>query len=194
MPRAMKELPVITFQKAFGPGLQYRPYTPEDDARLAALIPPVMQEILQKDGWCSYKGQVLWLCDPRDWQLAANAWFPEKPDAQVLARTAFGDLFIWDGEAFWFILVHESLMMMLVDDPDWFFARMLPASDFAPQTYLPDRVGAAQKAAGKLGWDEMYSYIPAIALGGSVETSRIEKVKAREALILLAQLAPVRRK
>jgi hypothetical protein len=44
-----------------------------------------------------------------------------------------------------------------------------------------------------LEWNELYTYVPALVLGGSVETSRIERVQALEALVMLAQLAPIRR-
>lgn len=181
------------FLQAFGPGESYRPFTEADDARLGESIPEVMRAILRREGWCSYKEQVLWLCDPDDWRPAARAWFPGDAGARVVARTGFGDLCVWDGAIFWFVMVHESLVMESVDDADWFFSQVLPADDFAPQTYLPGRVRAARGQAGPLEWDETYAYAPALALGGSVKTSRIERVKAAEALVMLAGLAPIRR-
>jgi hypothetical protein len=181
------------FLKAFGPGTPYREYSAADDVRLAGRIPEVMREILRKEGWCSYKEQVLWICDPDDWQAAARIWLPGAPAAQVYARTGFGDLFVWDGELFWFVTVHESSALQSVDDADWFFSQSLTAKGFATQTYLPDRVRAARKTAGPLGWDEMYTYVPALALGGDPVSSRIERVKALESLAMLASLAPIRR-
>lgn len=181
-----------TFSKFFGSGVCYRSFETDDQNRLSDRIPEVMQKILQKEGWCSYKEQVLWLCDPDDWQPAADAWCTWSPNAQVVARTGFGDLFIWDGEMFWFFLVHESLAMRTVGNSDWFFSRMLTSNDFAPQTYLPDSIRAAREVAGSLAWDEMYTYVPALLLGGSEEASRIERVKALEALMMLAKLAPIR--
>jgi hypothetical protein len=167
MKRRAKESAAAGFLKAFGPGVQYRKYGKADDTRLADRIPGVMREILQTNGWCSYKEQVLWICDPDDWQAAGRAWFA---------------------------MVHESIVMGTVDDADWFYSRTLTAKDFAPQTYLPDRIGVARKATGPLQWDEMYTYVPALALGGSPTSSRIERVKALEALTLLAGLAPIQRR
>jgi hypothetical protein len=181
------------FWKVFGVGEQYRPYSDEDDARLSGRIPSVMRQILKQDGWCSYKEQVLWLCDPDDWDAAARAWFPEAERPQVFARSAFGDLFVWDGELFRYVMVHDSLVMTSVPDGDWFFTRVLTAPDFAPQTHLPVAVRDARAKAGRLAWDEMYAYVPALALGGSEETSRIERVKALEALSMLSQLSPIKR-
>lgn len=179
------------FRQFFGPGVCYRPFDIDDQKKLADRIPKVMLEILKNDGWCSYKDQILWLCDPDDWQPAAQAWCTWAPNAQVVARTGFGDLFIWDGEMFWFCQVHESLCMRTVGNSDWFFSRMLTSHDFAPQTHLPVRIRKAKELAGPLNWNEMYTYVPALALGGSEESSRIERVKAIEALTMLAELAPV---
>src|SRR5688572_11015113 len=122
MPRS----PVDDFQKAFGPGAAYRPCSAADAARLAGRVPPVMLEILRREGWCSYRDQVLWLTDPDDWTDVADAWFP---GAQVFARTAFGDLCVWDGELFWYVMAHESVALGSVDDANWFFARTLCAPD-----------------------------------------------------------------
>ena len=58
---------------------------------------------------------------------------------------------------------------------------------------LPPRVAAARKSAGPLAWDEMYTYEPALALGGSEKTSEVKRVKAREQLVTLAHAAPITR-
>jgi hypothetical protein len=194
MNRRTKQSASGEFLKVFGPGVQYRKYEEADEARLAGRIPRVMQEILQKEGWCSYNNQVLWICDPDDWQSAARAWFPAAANAQVFLRTGFGDLFVWDGELFWYALAHESIAMGTVDDPDWFFSRTLTSKQLVLQGHLPAQMRIAQARVGPLQWNEMYSYVPALALGGDVTTSRIEKVKALEALGMLAELAPIQRR
>jgi hypothetical protein len=193
MARKTKMSAADKFLKVFGPCTSYRPYDKKDDARLADRIPEVMRNILKKEGWCSYKDQVLWLCDPDDWKPAAHAWFTGVKDAQGLARSGFGDLCVWDGKMFSFVMVHESLVMEMVDDADRFFSRVLTDDEFAFQTYLPERVRAARQKAGSLEWDEIYTYTPALALGGSMKSSRVERVKAFEAITLLASLAPIRR-
>lgn len=193
MAKKQKVSPAQAFWDCFGAGTTYRPFTAEDEARLGKRLPEVMKTILAKEGWCSYRDQVLWLCDPDDWQAAARARLPEGAVADVLVRSAFGDLFVWDGGNFRFINVHESIAMLMVPDADWFFSRSLTDPEFAPSTHLPERVAAARAQAGPLQWDEMYLYVPALALGGSQETSKIERGKAPEALAMLAALAPLKR-
>lgn len=192
------------FSKKFGSGDQYRPYTAKDEKRLRDRIPEVMQMLLKRDGWCSYRDQLLWLCDPDDWMAAGRAWVPEATaPPEVLARSAFGDLFVLDNtpkkvkgyhysRTFWTVLACYSDVLTGTDDPNWFFGRTLTSEDMV----VADRsiVRAARASAGALSWDEMYTFVPALALGGSVESSKVERVKAREQLVILSQLAPIRRR
>jgi len=192
MPRLTPKESLESFQKAFRSGARYREYTQADDDRLAGRIPEVMRMILRKDGWCSYRDQIFWTCDPDDWTPAARAWFPKSQSPQVLGRSSFGDLFVLD-EDFWLTLPHQSVIMMSTDDSNWFFGRTVTSKTFMLQTELSEH-RAARAKAGPLEWDEMYTYVPALALGGSVKTSKVERVKAREQLVILSQLAPIRRR
>ena len=47
------------------------------------------------------------------------------------------------------------------------------------------------KKLGRLKQDEMYGFVPALAFGGDSSVDHLEKVKAVEHLVLLAQLAPL---
>jgi len=88
---------------------------------------------------------------------------------------------------------HQSVIFTEVDDSNWFFGRTLTSKTFMLQSEL-SRHRAARAAAGPLEWDDMYTYVPAFALGGSDGTSKVERVKAREQLVILSQLAPIRRR
>lgn len=151
-----------SFDAAFGPAVPYRAFTQKDNARLQARLPPTLMALLQRDGWCSYKEQVLWSCDPDDWQAAAKAWLSDKARAELVMRTSFGDLMVWDGEIFWYAMVHDAIVASTVDDDAWFLSQTLTAKDFALQAHLPVRTRQAKKVAGELVPDEMYAYVPAL--------------------------------
>src|SRR5262245_40981580 len=129
--------PVDAFREAFGAGTAYRAYTTPDDQRLRHRIPPVMRTLLQRDGWCSYLDQVLWLCDPDVWDVPARAWLPGVASPEVVARSATGDLFVWDGDLFHHVMPHEAVIAT-VDDADGFFARTLVARDLPLRTTVPE--------------------------------------------------------
>jgi len=135
---------------------------------------------------------IFWMCDPDDWTPSARAWLPESPSPQVLGRSAFGDLFVLD-EGIWVPLPHQSAILRSVSDLNWFFGETLTSKTGMLQRELP-QLRAARAAAGPLEWDEMYTYVPALALGGSEKTSKVERAKAREQLVILSQLAPIRRR
>jgi hypothetical protein len=190
------------FRRTFGAGARYREFTPSDDERLRDRIPEVMRLILEQDGWCSYRDQGLWICDPNDWESAAYAWLPDAQSPEVLARSAFGDLYVLDNtptEIAGFryssmlkqVLARSSVILTGPDDLNWFFGGELTGENFSVNSVLPAMVQTARATAGPLEWDEMYTFVPALALGGSVESSKLERVKAREQLTLLAQLAPI---
>ena len=181
-----------SFTEAFGPGEQYAPYTKDDAKRLGERLPEVVRLLLARDGWCSYKDEVLWTCDPDVWKSATGAWFPKQPDAQALARTAFGDLLVLAGGNMRMAMPHEGSVLPEMNEPDWFFGLDIVQPDFKTQSSLPARVRAARKSAGRLAPDEMYTYVPALASGGTRETSKIARVKAAEQLSFLSQLGPIR--
>ncbi|RMM82688.1 T6SS immunity protein Tdi1 domain-containing protein, partial [Pseudomonas savastanoi] len=47
------------------------------------------------------------------------------------------------------------------------------------------------KNLGQLQSDEMYGFVPALALGGPVELKNLQKVKTTEHLMFLSQLSPL---
>jgi hypothetical protein len=192
MARVTPEEAVQDFTKRFRAGTRYREYTASDDERLKGRIPAAVRLLLQRDGFSSYRDQIFWLCDPDDWTAVPPAWFPDVPNAQVLARSSFGDLFVF-GESMWMAMVHEAGTMPSARDPSWFFAETVTSKGMFILDDIPKMTKAARQAAGSLAWNEIYTYVPALALGGNRETSAIERVKAPEQLVILSQLAPIKR-
>jgi hypothetical protein len=171
----------------------YRPFTAADRKRLGKRIPKPMREILERDGWASYDGQALWLCDPADWEDAAKPWLPEDAIAcDVLVRSAFGDLLVWDGDRYWLVMPHDSARIGDTSDAEWLFEATLQDKGFHfndPETL--EETTAARNQCGPLEWDEMYNYAPALAIGGDRKESEIAREDARVALTILSQLAPI---
>ena len=66
----------------------------------------------------------------------------------------------------------------------WFFSsRDRKENDFN------DYFGPALRKLGRLKTDEMYGFVPAIAMGGPSEVKQLQKLKAVEHLVFLAQLS-----
>jgi len=165
------------------------PGTREAAGNASDHAPPTIAALLRRDGLGSYGRQALWTCNPAEWAAAATRWLPGRARADAYLRTAFGDLFIWDGEMFWFAMVHEGVVAGSVDDDAWFLSRTLgPQGLPSLHQSLPHRIARAKSIAGELAANEMYAYVPALALGGTEEDSRIVRVPALEHLAMLAEL------
>jgi hypothetical protein len=54
----------------------------------------------QEEGWCGYANGLFWTVDPDDYEDIVDEWLEDIPLEQldafhVIARTAFGDLYLW---------------------------------------------------------------------------------------------------
>lgn len=56
---------------------------------------------------------------------------------------------------------------------------------------MDDLFAPALKALGRLKYDEIYGFVPALAFGGEPALKRLKKVKDVEHMLLLAQLEPM---
>lgn len=149
---------------------------------------------------------MLWLVNPDDYAEILHAWLDGTPLADndryyVFARSAFGELIAW-GENTGVSLKIQTCHGMIypTDDsaklkrrgPDFtidgFFASISKKSlDIIDENeeYLFER--ALQKL-GPLKVDEMYGFVPALALGGSQRLEGLQVVKVIEHVSFLADL------
>jgi len=121
----------------------------------------------------------------------------EKDAYHIIARGAFGELYFWGERTCDSLKVfapgsycfpRESAFQngdMERGLQVFFSKRNREENDFA------DLFVSASEKLGPLKHDEMYGFVPALALGGPSELSHLQKVKAVEHLVLLAQLAPL---
>lgn len=180
-----------SFEERYRADTPYREFSDDDFKRLGKEVPEIMLELASKHGWCSFNHQELWLCDPEDWKGVAKPWLPSG-DGNLLVRTAFGEMVISTGNEFWLVLPHSAMRIHLSDDPNWVFGVTLARPGYEDLAELAASVEAARAKVGELEPEQIYTYAPAIALGGSRESSKIAKEDMKVALSILHQLAPIR--
>lgn len=165
---------------------------PADHLPEAVLRHPAIAELVRMHGFVSYSNQLLWMCNPDEFADVAKPWLEsDANEADVFFRTAFGELYAWDGVFFWQIMPHQSARVRLTEHAEWLIGKSLVDEEMSVRSDLPKLLQKAQKSNPPLGADEMYNFVPALALGGSESRSDIEKTKLKEALDILLQLAPV---
>ena len=187
------------FLKNFGPAIDKREVPRETLDRFKGKLPNQLMAYWQEHGFSGYAEGLFWTVDPQDYEPVLDAWlgetsFVEADALHIVARSAFGHLLIW-GERSGF-----SLQLFA---PGSYVVQQSTASqkedlEFAVQMFFgfrkkevfefDGRFKAAKQRLGRLNRDEMYGFVPALALGGPADVSHLEKVKAVEHLVLLAQL------
>lgn len=190
------------FLQDFGPAIDKRHVPPSSIDRYRGKLPDQLLKYWEDQGWCGYADGLFWTVNPQEYEAVLEAWigdtpFIEKDVYHIIARGAFGKLYLWGERTGYSLKIFApgsycvpSIAPSPIDDMDFeiqlFFGGLSPdGSDFV-NMFAP-----ALKRLGRLKHDEIYGFVPALGLGGTSEPEYLQKVKAVEHLVLLAQLAPL---
>jgi hypothetical protein len=158
-------------------------------------------------GFCGFGEGLLWLTNPKDYEELVEQWLGQthlwgKGNFYVFARTAFGELYIYSTEGDGEIIIDPHSNTILPCD----FPSPPPTKEFQERglgIFIkntdkkdPDYYDKTDKLLFKrclkklrrLANDEMYTFVPALALGGIADIEHVQKVKIHEQLSLLASL------
>ena len=150
-------------------------------------LPASLLEEWQISGWAGFQQGFLWLTDPTALEPVLSRWKLQKP-ATCFGRTAFGNLFLWDGEAVHCLYVHEGSPVRIMASLDMFFELSLCDDDFLEDVLEMSMFQEAFNRLGPVASGEMYTFVPALALGGQKAGENVQKVRMFEQLLLLSQL------
>lgn len=186
-----------SFLKDFGPAIERRHVPTSSIERYRGKLPDQLLAYWENYGWCGYANGMFWTVNPQDYEPVLDAWIGDTDfmghDAyHIIARSAFGDLYFWGektGNSLRIfapgsfctsrksILVADKMGMQV-----FFGSRYVEDNDFE------DMFAPALKKLGRLKHDEMYGFVPALALGSAGTLENLQKVKAVEHLVILSQL------
>lgn len=190
------------FLEKMGPAMHKRGVPAQSIERFRGKLPEQLLAYWEDHGWCGYAEGLFWTVDPQEYEPVLEAWIGDSPfmdkDAyHIIARGAFGELYFWGERTCDSLKVfapgsycfpRESAFQHgdLERGMRVFFSkRNREENDFA------DLFVSASEKLGPLKHDEMYGFVPALALGGPVTSAHLKKAKAVEHLVLLAQLVPL---
>lgn len=192
----------------YGEPVSYAKPSVDELNRWSGKIPETLIDFWRLYGWTSFlKGQ-LWLPDPADFTPLMETVFGNDPQidhtrCHLVAYSAFGKLFIWS-EQFQRITIqtiHGWVFASAItddlyaDDADK-IATFAFYGDVKTDYNSVDEAGKplyarAVKKYGSLEPGECFGFVPALVLGGSGNLEEIQRVKALEHFIFLAQLQPL---
>lgn len=199
------------FLEKMGPPVEKRHVPRSSIERYRGRLPEQLLAYWEAHGWCGYADDLFWTVNPHEYEPVLEAWiggtrFMDEDAYHVIARSAFGELYFWgekSGDSLRILPWHALAFPLTgaetyiaagkADDAiRWFFGGLKRKYfDVVDDQERPLFAPALEKL-GRLKFDEMYAFVPALALGGPRTLAQLQKVKAIEQLIVLAQLAPLR--
>lgn len=195
------------FLKTFGPAIDKREVPVASIERYKGKLPDQLLAYWEEHGWCGYADGLLWTVDPQEYEPVVRAWIGNTPFMQedtfhIIARSAFGKLYFWgekSGGDKLNIITADSFALARTFQPAkdldqaaraFFGAKSRDAADH--EVEQGPLFAPALARLGRLKHDEIYGFVPALALGGVPILKNLQKVKAMEHLVMLAQLVPLK--
>lgn len=190
------------FLEKFGPAIEHHAVPEASIAKYKNKLPEQLLQYWSLYGWCGYASGLFWSVNPQDYDQLLNRWLATTPlhqrdNYRVIARSAFGILYVW-GENSGYCLTLNSYISrysgrtsIFTGEKLNFGVRAFFSSMIAEYNDLDDLFKPALKSLGPLKSDEMYGFVPALALGGQMELKNLQKVKTIEHLTFLSQLSPL---
>jgi len=177
------------FKKVHGTPAACRPVQSSSLASYREKLPPSLIAEWEDSGWCAYGDGLLWLVDPEFLKAPVREWLGPSCKAVPFARSAFGHVFLWDDEGAQMLDPQHATLAKIVNRIDIVFNYVLCRKEYLRDVLDQKLFVKARKKLGDIGFDECYGFEPAIALGGPGTLDTLRRVKLREHLSILAQLA-----
>jgi hypothetical protein len=197
--------------KKFGPAIKSEPVSQDILVKYKDKLPDRLLEYWQTYGFSGWGDGIFWTVNPDDYSDILSTWLQGTEFEQrilngvdtyhVIGVSAFGRLFIWGESSGQSIKINTNYGMLLPSDytadlledggdltVDLFFsASSISEMD---ETDIDDKplFKPAFEKLGILANDEMYGFVPALALGGAPKLDNLKVVKKLEHLAFLADL------
>lgn len=187
------------------------PATANTIAKYRGLLPHRLLEYWTEFGFCRFSGGLFWIVNPEHYEHIKDDWLPDnivdKSQCHVIARNAFADLYVWSkthGHIFTIEAVDGRIYQKEGDESQiskgeetrviqTFFSLKdkdrldREDFDFDPEISIFDY---ALEQYGPLAEDEMFTFEPALFLGGEQSCQNVRKVNLFIQLDILSNLAP----
>lgn len=190
--------------KGFGPAIKSKPVLKETLAKYQNRLPDQLLEYWQQFGFCGWGNGLFWTVNPDDYEDVLEAWlgetdFVEKEELYVIARSAFGKLYVWGKKSGQSIKIdpvysriYPSEDSITRDEQDnyirmFFGFKKKNDLDYEDNKNKPlfDR---AVKKLGVLESQEMYGFEPALIFGSEPKLENLRKLPIISHLQFLASL------
>ena len=190
----------------FGPAIQSIKPTDKELNFFEDKLPARLLEYWQEYGFCGWGEGIFWTVNPTDYDDILAKWLSNTPFVDqdkyyVIGRNAFGNLRVWGERSGYSLEISSAYGMLFPTDNtekmnihgpdkimDLFFASSRKESMNMKDLDEKPLFERAMALLGPLEADEMYGFVPALAIGGAPKLENLQKVKVIEHLTFLADL------
>lgn len=198
------------FLENFGPVLDKNPVPESAFKKYQGVLPDQLLSYWRAVGWGGFARGLFWLVNPEEWDepmeaMLEDTGFLERDAYHVIARNAFGDLWLWGQKTGGSLSIMSSRGMVFPSMPvpsfgdrgiDFEMRLFFSGLEVQDVDLLDDQqkplFDRALKKLGPLQPHEVYGFVPLPALGGACELKYLQKVEAATYMDLLAQSTPMR--
>lgn len=195
------------FVEEFGDVTTRVPAPNSEIEKWRSTMPSALLEYWADEGWSGFAQGLFWIVNPEDFKDVLAEWLAGTPlekidQFHVIARTAFGKLYLWGektGPSAEIVSSDHSVLCLERDlkkpvkSPELalrvFFSGSAPSyADALDETGQP-LFQRALSTLGPLQPDEMYGFEPPLVVGGKARIENVRIVKINEHLGMLRQFA-----
>lgn len=161
-------------------------FLPENTLKkIAKEIDEPYSDFLREHGVAGFDNGFIWSVNPYEFTDVVAAWKLNKKNDHVIARTAFGDLFVWNGSEVMMIQVNFNKVSFCADSVSYLYDFMF--QNKRARTMFRDLFDKVLKKLGPVKQDECYGFVPALPLGGKEDVKNLQKMQLKPYLEMLSQ-------
>jgi hypothetical protein len=198
------------FLGKFGPSIGHSAVPRGSIEKFRGKLPRQLLEYWGTLGWCGFANGLFWIVDPEVWDEAMESLLEgtgllEQDSYHVIARNAFGDLWLWGEKsgpsisirsAYGLVQPSFDLEGLREDGGDlrvrYFFSGKARRSvDLLDDKQKP-LFERALKKLGPLQSHELYGFVPLVGAGGACQLKSLQKLDAQVHMAILADMTEMR--
>ncbi len=153
------------------------------------VIPQKLLELWENKGLGMFMDGYLKTINPDEYKNILNESYFNAANSIPIMATAFGDIITWEENKYVGLVRYKfGTSEIMISNYDLFIV-LLNDNSFVSRFFQIDLYEKAVDKYGTLNYDECFGYVPILALGGKESINNLKKVKIREHIALITELA-----